>query len=363
MKIGIVTQPLWGNYGGILQNYALQRILQSMGHEAITFDHMCGHSGFRYVIAQCKVLAAYFLGRCSTWRVNYAPKRNNPLMAKFVIDNIKTTNPFWNRYRKSLIHDYNIEAVIVGSDQVWRPMYNPYLEDMYLVFCKKSKLVKRIAYAASFGTSDWEYNSSQQLRCADLLNQFDAVSVREPSGIAHLKKLGINNGIAVLDPTLVYGRQGFDILLDSDAVGACNSRCLGTYILEINDSLRSKLHDFSKRFGYERTVTMQEDSRTVGVTDWIQTIKNSNLFITDSFHGLVFCIIYHVPFYVILNNVRGNDRINSLLSTVGLVNRVIDDLSSVESIDYEIDWDWVDSIIDSLRMRSIDFLTRNLKVN
>ncbi|WP_413630600.1 hypothetical protein [Parabacteroides distasonis] len=38
MKIGILTQPLRGNYGGVLQNWALQHILIRLGHEPITID-------------------------------------------------------------------------------------------------------------------------------------------------------------------------------------------------------------------------------------------------------------------------------------------------------------------------------------
>ena len=39
MKIGILTQPLHNNYGGLLQNYALQQVLKGMGHEVKTIDH------------------------------------------------------------------------------------------------------------------------------------------------------------------------------------------------------------------------------------------------------------------------------------------------------------------------------------
>ena len=38
MKIGIRTQPLHSNYGGLLQNYALQQVLLRAGHEVETID-------------------------------------------------------------------------------------------------------------------------------------------------------------------------------------------------------------------------------------------------------------------------------------------------------------------------------------
>ena len=39
MRIGIVTQPLKANYGGVIQNWALQQVLKKMGHEPITIDY------------------------------------------------------------------------------------------------------------------------------------------------------------------------------------------------------------------------------------------------------------------------------------------------------------------------------------
>lgn len=44
MKIGITTRPLQANYGGILQNYALQQALKRLGHEAITIDLVPSYS-------------------------------------------------------------------------------------------------------------------------------------------------------------------------------------------------------------------------------------------------------------------------------------------------------------------------------
>ena len=38
MKIGILTLPLHVNYGGILQAYALQTVLERMGHNVLVLD-------------------------------------------------------------------------------------------------------------------------------------------------------------------------------------------------------------------------------------------------------------------------------------------------------------------------------------
>ena len=77
---------------------------------------------------------------------------------------------------------------MVGSDQVWRPMYYPTkIENAYLDFARDWN-VKRMAYAASFGTSDWEYTAGQTRRCRELLRKFDVVSVREESAVGLCRK-------------------------------------------------------------------------------------------------------------------------------------------------------------------------------
>lgn len=38
MKIGIITHPLYTNYGGLLQAYALQTTLERLGHEAFEIE-------------------------------------------------------------------------------------------------------------------------------------------------------------------------------------------------------------------------------------------------------------------------------------------------------------------------------------
>ena len=206
MKIGIVTLPLWGNYGGILQNYALQYTLRNLGHDPITFDLMPGSTGLKYLFFFARNFISWILGRSKSFFLPYAAKRNVVNIEKFVSDNITVTPPFWNTYSNRLIISNNIDVVIVGSDQVWRPKYSRNLKDMYLAFCK-SIAIKKISYAASFGTDEFEYSSKSIKTYSKLLKYFNAVSVREKSGVSILQKLGRDDAIQVLDPTLLLQKK------------------------------------------------------------------------------------------------------------------------------------------------------------
>ena len=58
MNIAILTQPICNNYGGILQNYALQTVLERQGHTVTTlnFPVISGYSGskVRHILSTCR---------------------------------------------------------------------------------------------------------------------------------------------------------------------------------------------------------------------------------------------------------------------------------------------------------------------
>jgi hypothetical protein len=63
MKIAILTHPLGTNYGGILQNYALQYVLKSLGHEPITLNHYFKTAWYVKVMSFVKRLSLRIKGR------------------------------------------------------------------------------------------------------------------------------------------------------------------------------------------------------------------------------------------------------------------------------------------------------------
>ena len=131
MKIGILTQPLKANYGGILQNWALQQVLIKLGHEPITIDLLPQPSLSRFILSTVKSLILWFIPSKRRKFVRWHYKRS-PLFEKFVENKIKKTD-VCHRYSMELVRKYHLDALIVGSDQTWRPLYNKnVLYDMFL---------------------------------------------------------------------------------------------------------------------------------------------------------------------------------------------------------------------------------------
>lgn len=357
MKIGILTQPLGYNYGGILQNYALQEVLKSLGHSPQTIDFGFRYSKQRYILS----LLLSFVCNCLGIKRPYPPKpykgKNIPsLTGRFITKHLFTTKPFDSCKWKS-IRKYHFGAVIVGSDQVWRPAYNSYcssIEDMFLPYEKG--LGKKIAYAASFGTSQWEYNDEQTQSCKTLIKDFDAVSVREESGVLLLKKhLDYPYAQSVLDPTLLLPKEKYESLCRS--VPCDTTKYVCAYVLDITDEKRELVSAVAKEKRLDIKFFSAHDNLNLSVEQWLSSFRDASFVITDSFHGTVFSIIFEREFLVIPNAERGTDRFISLLSAINLTDRIYNPESGMPAT---INWANVKNRLSLLQDISLNFLKTSL---
>lgn len=166
MKIGILTSPLKSNYGGILQNWALQQVLIKLGHKPITID-VYPHPGIKiFILSTIKSILLWFIPSHRRKFTRWNGERSS-LFDNFVRERIVTSH-LCRYYTMSIVKEYELDALIVGSDQVWRPRYNVRtLPDMFLRFAHSFK-GRKIAYAASFGVNNWEFSKGQTSLCATL---------------------------------------------------------------------------------------------------------------------------------------------------------------------------------------------------
>ena len=361
MRIGIVTQPLEMNYGGIVQNWALQQVLKRLGHEPITIDAYQRYSTPHYLYNYAYSVYRHLQGH------NYPPKPTrycgairNELLGKFIENHIDKTKVMWD-YKRSVVRKYRLDALVVGSDQVWRVGYNSqHIEDMFLKFADGLPLKKRISYAASFGIDEWTYNEKQTVACAALANKMDAISVREASGVKLcLEHLGVE-AKCVLDPTLLLESDEYNSIIDSK--WGHSEPYLAVYCLDITPVKEA----FFKKLAEERGLSVRYFSAgwksKLTIEEWLAMLKNASLVITDSFHGTVFSILFCRVFYTLCNPERGNSRITGLLEQIGLKGRVVSNTEPKEPTDRDIDWSCVHSKLASMRKESIDFLKTNLQV-
>ena len=355
MKIGIVTQALANNYGGLLQNYALQQVLKKLGHDVKTIDYVYRLSYTRYLLSVCKqtLLAIVKLKRPELKSYVAMPKHRIPIMADFVNRHIEKTQ-IVHSYRTDIISKEQFNAIITGSDQVWRPKYNEYIEDMYLKFVPDD--ICKVAYAASFGVDSWEYNPKQTKSCAKLAQRFNAISVREISGVQLCNEnLGVD-AECVLDPTILAGAQAYKPLIRKNQDGDY----LFAYILDITDDKRASVETIAKSRGLKTIIRSAGRSADLSPEEWLSMIAHASMVITDSFHGTVFSILFHREFLSIVNKSRGGTRFASLLVPLGLESRMGDMAQLRFTQQCVIDWKQVDNNLAIQREKSMNYLTKAL---
>lgn len=354
MKIGIVTQPLGYNYGGILQNYALQQILKRLGFESITLDNYYQYSKFWFIASYSLSCLFNAIGKKRPYPTKPFNGRSIPkITGEFISTHIKTIRPNEALTEKTL-KKYDIDTLIVGSDQVWRPAYNKSLYKMYLDFAPSN--CKKIAYAASFGTNEWEYGNFQTEKCKQLLKQFKAVSLREKSGVDFIKKyLACDNAKFVLDPTLLLNKS--DYLSLCCKIPSNRSRYLCAYILDKSSEKINIINDIASKNGLEVKLFTAHSGISLSVEEWISNFRDASFVVTDSFHGTVFSIIFERNFIVFPNTGRGNDRFTSLLSELKLCDRIYTETGYPKTA---IQWDKINDNLGALRKESISYLKNNL---
>ena len=276
---------------------------------------------------------------------------------RFIEENIVKTRVMWD-YKRSAVRRYRMQALIVGSDQVWRREYcASHLADMYLNFAKGLPL-KRVAYAASFGVDDRSYSPEQTEECAALLQQFDAVSVREESGVGLCREhLGVA-AQCVLDPTLLLKAEDYESIIDQEQ--AAGEPYLAVYCLDRTPEKEEFFHQIAKKRGLVVRYFSTGWKSKITVEQWLATFKNATMVVTDSFHGMVFSILFGKDFYVLCNPHRGNSRMTDLLKQLGLESRLLSDAEPKEPENREIDWAGAYSRLKKRRQESIDFLKNSL---
>ena len=363
MKIGILTIPFNNNYGGYLQSFALMTVIKELGHDVVLINRRpeCDTSFFKYVKGFIKYNIIGNKSRVynrKTQEIYYRQKgaKMIPFVDKYItpktqkIYKIKDYSDLWK---------YKFDVVIVGSDQVWRPKYVPTINEYFLEYIPSG--VKKIAYAASFGTEKLEYNVEDLNHCKDLIRSFVAVSVREKSGKDLLEKyFDYENVDVVLDPTMLLSKDYYLRVVCDESVSVPTG--VFSYILDRNEDKERIVVHLSEL--YEKPIYdimhISKYAPYSSIEEWLNGINKADLVVTDSFHGAVFSILFNKQFYVINNFKRGNSRITDLLSMFNLNNRLISDINDIRHIDEPINWDFVNTKLLQQRNKSLNFLKEAL---
>lgn len=374
MRVGILTQPLYCNYGGLVQCFALQHVLHQLGHDAVVLQREWNR---RYTLKgacvyYAKHLVKMLLGRQESWHYYVAPERRD-YIAKYTSQFVeKHINPrsehcYTTAQLKHEVERLQLDAIVVGSDQVWRPDFSPCQPNYFFDFLPADSKLKRLSYAASFGGDDWSFSPELTAQCARLLQRFDAVSVREASAVTLCKNHFGVDAVQVLDPTMLLDRGVYLQVVDKGKSGRGNLFC---YVLDPSQEKRDIVGTIARATHMSPFESMPELPDSIynlygdidrcvypPVEDWLSAFNEAEMVLTDSFHGTVFSIIFNKPFWVVGNKGRGMARFNSLLGMFGLENRLITK-SALATIDLNapINWQQVNEKRKELKATSMQFL-------
>ena len=371
MRIAILTLTLHTNYGGILQAYALQTLLEGMGHEVKVLNNTPELPNTVWKEVPKRIIKK-LMGRDVVIFKENLYKKECSIINKDV-----------EEFRRKYIHEMVVESldvipsdefdcIVVGSDQVWRPLYfKPHwrteMAAAYLAFANGWD-IKRVSYAASFGVDNWEYSKEETRICSDLARQFDAISVREASATSLTKKyLGINSQ-QVLDPTMLLPQDVYCRLIEAQETPGCGGNLL-VYVLDrdaekmaiVEKLVKEKdLVPFSiNNTGIRETAPVQE-KKLPSVESWLRGFRDAEFVVTDSFHACAFSIIFNKPFVVVANEERGAARFRFLKEMLGLENNIVAKANDVDfTKKYSVGKEAYEHL-KQVKQKSIEFLEQNI---
>ncbi|MDG5814701.1 polysaccharide pyruvyl transferase family protein [Chitinispirillales bacterium ANBcel5] len=352
------------NYGAVLQAVAIQECVNRLGYSSEHIDliiPLTDESIWRQLYDRFKKQVKVLLGMAYN-------VRGQRVFQEFRDKYLALTDHTFYTMQDLDKHTFTYDAIVVGSDQVWRPKYTKTVAMAYFLPFVGSP-VRKIAYAASFGVSRWEEFSDTALttKVGHLLQKFDSVSVREDSGVEICKDVFTIKAQHVLDPTLLIGADFFKkTVLKEHTTNDYDG--IVYYKLDRSQDFLNLLSFLGKKYScctkniYHKKVSKRL-REYIPVSQWLNAIHNSTIVVTDSFHCICFAIMFNKEFIYYGNEQRGITRAQSLLKMLGITGRMISsfDTEKVEMIVRRpIDYKTVNSKLDQFREESAHFLAAAL---
>ena len=375
MKVALAINYDYHDYGGMLQAFATQRFLEKQGIEsnAINFDNIKGDISrrkwkyflsnimdFSIVKEKSRLIEKKIMQKTNARLKAQMAERDNAF-DKFCTSHFKVSRPFasWEDMAKASQMEY--DAVIVGSDQLWLP--SNVMADYYTLNWVPRN-VKKIAYATSFGIGNIPQKYKEMYR--QYLIRIDYLSARETSGQEIISELTDRSVPLVNDPALLLDANGWDEVIKDKPI--INDKYIFCYFMGDNPEQR----DFVKRLAKEKGLKIvallhldqfiETDEHYADYTPWnispadfVNLVKYAEYVCTDSFHGTVFSIIYSRNFFTFKRfnkkaSLSTNTRITSLLTRVGLMDRLVVNLD--KRPDNINDWRKIQECVSDFRNAS-----------
>ena len=384
MKVALAINYDYHDYGGMLQAFATQRFLTKNGidSDVINFDKLKGDINkrkWRYflsnifdlsIVKEKSKLIEKKLKQKSNEKLKSGMAERDAAFDEFCKNHFKVSRAFksWEDMAKASRNEY--DAVVVGSDQLWLP--SNIMADYYTLNWVPQD-VKKIAYATSFGIGSIPAKYSKIY--SHYLKRINYLSARETSGQDIIKKLAGRDVQLVNDPALLLDADGWNEVISNRPL--IKEKYVFCYFMGNNPEQR----DFVRRLANEKGLKVvallhldqyiSSDENYVDMAPWhvspadfVNLVKNAECVCTDSFHGTVFSIIYSRPFFTFKRfnkkaSLSTNTRITSLLTRLGLMDRLVLDMDSKQAFD--IDWKKIQSGVSQFRKASSEYLLNAIR--
>lgn len=350
MKIGIITITQGTNYGNRLQIYAVQQVLKKLGHEGRL---ILNNTGVNSAGHKVKRLVKILLGLRDAREEYFRERSYRQFDRKYLRVEEEALDEFYAESRLGQRYD----AFICGSDQVWNP-FTPYMNGIF--FADIPNVKKRISYAASFGVEELPERTVQQY--SKWLRGFDAISVREESGKRIVESLTEKQATVLVDPTMMLDGDEW-AKIEEKPEGFSDRKYIFQYFLGPMDS---KVQAFLTKISGENDLEIvnvlpdkKDKNYRLNPSHFIYLLHHAELVVTDSFHAVVFSMLFQKPFRVfdrVHKGINMSTRLDTLLPYFGLTRyRNNFDPYETEQLNYDLE-----EKLEIRRKESTEFLKRAL---
>lgn len=318
------------NFGGCLTYFALHKVLSKMGLSVLMIQEALGYPG-RYVIPDDCISMKF-------------ARKNYDYFPQVDASELKMLNNVCDNF-------------IIGGDQLWNNNIPFCKEDCFLNFVEDDK--RKISFSTSFGSKDHFPPAAFVAQMAPLLRRFDAISVRENYASAIADNIYHAKARQIIDAVFLPEKKDYlEIAQKADCT--LPKHYLVAFILNPTAKKRAQIEAIARRLKLEvvcipdaaaayhakfneifRGLTILSP---LSVENFIKTYAEADYVITDSFHGTCMSYVFKKDFNVYYNEQRGADRFISLMETLQLGERKIDETQTIEQINdnpnigYNVDW-------------------------
>lgn len=375
--VGIITIHCISNFGSLLQSYATQKVIENLGYRPKIINYKYPNE---YHLAENKKTSPYSISPPTFWMrfrmAIYARtvlksdlKKKVLLFRKAQNTMLYLTDEYKNQ--KSLRQNPpKFDIYLTGSDQVWNPRYMFKDCTYFLDFVHN---VPKIAYSASFGTTDLTEEYKNIYR--PLLAEYNSISLREQSGVKMVKDICGKDAECTCDPTLLLsGKEWSEVFNDEPIINDDYILCYiltytanpypyaDTFIRHMQTHLKKKIVILDETGRYWMDFRYKS-FQSYGPREIMNLFQHASFIISSSFHGVAFSVNFKKDFYSLFPKEIKDERQENLLKKIGAEDRLVhvgDPLPNPSTFKIQ-NWDTISEKLDAYRQKSINYLSKALK--